>query len=261
MKKRILTIFGVIALLAIVISLPIYASSPSMHWLGTHSSAPSSPHNGDTYRNSTSGITYVYNGCSWELMNQDGAKGDKGDKGDTGAVGPQGEQGVQGLQGPKGDTGDVGPAGPTGPKGDTGAQGPQGDIGPAGPQGEQGIQGDTGATGATGPQGEVGPAGPKGDTGVTGATGPKGDKGDPGVANYRAGSASIAYKAKSVVITMSSALPNANYSVSVTVTTGPTWYIYSYKVTAKSTTQFTVTLPLAAPPGGITFDWLVIPYQ
>lgn len=45
----------------------------SITWLGTFSSAPSSPDLNDAYRNSTLKASYVWDGDSWELMNQDGS--------------------------------------------------------------------------------------------------------------------------------------------------------------------------------------------
>jgi hypothetical protein len=80
----------------------------------------------------------------WNIMGQQGPKGDtgaQGEKGDTGATGAIGPEGPVGATGAKGDTGDTGAIGPTGPAGATGPQGPKGDIGPQGPAGSQGAPG------------------------------------------------------------------------------------------------------------------------
>jgi len=174
-------------------------------------------------------------GSDWTLETWN-ITGPEGPKGDTG------EQGIQGIQGEKGDKGD---------KGDPGA------IGPQGPQGEKGDKGDKGDTGEIGP---TGPQGLKGDTGDVGPAGPKGDKGDPGVANYRAGSATILHRADSVTITFSSPMPNTSYSVVITPCTrivgASNFYIKN-----KTVSGCTIALMTGRAMGSITFDWLAIPYN
>jgi len=88
--------------------------------------------------------------------------GNQGPKGETGSTGATGETGTTGATGEIGQTGPKGEIGQTGPKGETGTTGATGEIGQTGPKGE------TGSTGATG---EIGQTGPKGETGSTGSNG------------------------------------------------------------------------------------------
>lgn len=138
---------------------PTGASGISLLWLGSRTSAPSTPSLNQAYYNSTLLKSYVWDGDSWEIISQDGAtgpKGDKGDKGDTGATGANGIS-INWL-------GDK-PAAPPTPSlnqayynttlfksfvwdGDSweilaqdGPQGIQGESGPAGPQGPTGANG------------------------------------------------------------------------------------------------------------------------
>ena len=104
--------------------------------------------------------------------------------------------------------------------------------------------------------GTVGPQGP------TGATGPAGPAGT--TVNYRAGNASIAQSTNHVHVTIS-AMPYANYSVSALISNSPNFGSSRYlQVSAKSTTEFTITLrdhdggTQNAPTGGVTFDWVAI---
>ena len=176
---------------------------------------PATGATGDTFINTNTGETFVYNGTTWVSNgNIKGPKGDTGASGPKGDTGSQGPKGDTGLQGPKGDTGSTGPKGDTGTNGTsvtsgttlpaTGAigdtfintttgetfvyngttwvpngniKGPKGDTGTSGPKGDTGSQGPKGDTGSTGPKGDTGTIGPKGDTG---STGPKGDTGSTG---------------------------------------------------------------------------------
>lgn len=73
-----------------------------------------------------------------------------------------------------------------------------------------------------------------------------------------------------VTVTMSTALPDANYSVHVTFTGagynfGPV--IPLFYVSAKTTGGFTITMrssagePVAAPAGGVVVDWTAISHN
>jgi hypothetical protein len=203
-----------------------------------------------------------------------GAPGPAGPTGPTGGTGPAGPTGLAGAPGPTGPTGEPGSAGATGPTGatgDTGATGPigpTGDTGVTGPIGPTGATGDTGTTGVTGPIGPTGPTGPTGSVGPTGATGP---------VAYRAGTASIVGTASSgdntVTVTFSSALPSANYAVSVlnTSTNGlhGSGLCQNFRAQTKTTTGFVIALVFCS--GGsaidiasgftITVDWIAIQYN
>ncbi len=103
----------------------------------------------------------------------------------VGAVGATGATGPMGPMGPMGPRGLTGPQGPQGPTGATGPQGPiglTGATGATGPQGPAGLIGPIGPTGATGPVGPYGPAGPTGPQGPVGPQGPQGPQGPAGPA-------------------------------------------------------------------------------
>src|SRR5690554_3479749 len=68
----------------------------SINWLGTYTTAPTSPALNDGYYNSTDGVSYVWNGTAWQIVAQDGTDGA------IGAAGPQGPQGPIGNTGPAG---------------------------------------------------------------------------------------------------------------------------------------------------------------
>ncbi|NOU18535.1 MAG: hypothetical protein HOO91_13350 [Bacteroidales bacterium] len=50
----------------------------SIQWLGTFSTAPSSPTKNQAYYNSTDKKSYVYDGLSWSIITQDGSQGSAG---------------------------------------------------------------------------------------------------------------------------------------------------------------------------------------
>src|SRR5690554_6017222 len=68
----------------------------SINWLGTYTTAPTSPALNDSYYNSTDGVSYIWNGTAWQIVAQDGTDGA------IGAAGPQGPQGPIGNTGPAG---------------------------------------------------------------------------------------------------------------------------------------------------------------
>src|SRR5690554_1593143 len=80
----------------------------AVNWLGSFATAPTSPALNDGYYNSTDGVSYVWNGSTWNIVAQDGSDG---------ATGPQG---------PQGPIGNTGPAGPAGPQGSAGVNGTNG---------------------------------------------------------------------------------------------------------------------------------------
>src|SRR5690554_3556794 len=80
----------------------------AVNWLGSFATAPTSPALNDGYYNSTDGVSYIWNGTTWNIVAQDGSDG---------ATGPQG---------PQGPIGNTGPAGPAGPQGSAGANGTNG---------------------------------------------------------------------------------------------------------------------------------------
>lgn len=188
---------------------------------------------------------------AWNIQGEKGDKGDKGDPGEQGIQGPKGEQGIQGERGLKGDDGAQGLQGDVGP---AGSQGEPGIQGPPGNDGPQGLKGDKGDTGATGPKGD------KGDQGGPGVVGPQGPQGPAGLVNYRAGTATIVAKAKSVTVSFSSTLPNANYSVALTNTSSLNYWWNSLKVSNKTATGFTITA-LYTMSSSIVFDWIAILYN
>lgn len=47
----------------------------SVNWLGTYTTAPSSPSTNDAYYNSTDGVSYIWNGSTWSIVAQDGTEG------------------------------------------------------------------------------------------------------------------------------------------------------------------------------------------
>src|SRR5690554_6146592 len=84
------------------------ANRVAVNWLGSFATAPTSPALNDGYYNSTDGVSYIWNGTTWNIVAQDGSDG---------ATGPQG---------PQGPIGNTGPAGPAGPQGSAGANGTNG---------------------------------------------------------------------------------------------------------------------------------------
>src|SRR5690554_7021672 len=80
----------------------------AVNWLGSSATAPTTPALNDGYYNSTDGVSYIWNGTTWNIVAQDGSDG---------ATGPQG---------PQGPIGNTGPAGPAGPQGSAGANGTNG---------------------------------------------------------------------------------------------------------------------------------------
>src|SRR5690554_2940935 len=47
----------------------------NMEWLGTYTTAPAGPTLNQAYYNSTDGVSYIWNGTSWEIVAQDGTGG------------------------------------------------------------------------------------------------------------------------------------------------------------------------------------------
>ncbi len=74
----------------------------SVQWLGDLSSNPSSPLLNQAYHNTNDGISYIYDGTSWQIISKDGLPGIQGPQGNQGSQGVQGLQGNQGLQGIQG---------------------------------------------------------------------------------------------------------------------------------------------------------------
>jgi hypothetical protein len=54
------------------------ADGISINWLGTFVTAPGSPSLNDAYYNSTDGVSYIWNGSSWQIIAQDGTGGGGG---------------------------------------------------------------------------------------------------------------------------------------------------------------------------------------
>jgi outer membrane lipoprotein-sorting protein len=173
--------------------------------------------NGDTYVNTTTGETYVYNNNTWTST----GTSLKGDKGDVGVVGVQGMPGTSGTPGiPGSGTAGAPGSGVTIVTNDTGTWvynpttntwtniiGPKGDKGDVGVVGVQGMPGTSGTPGipGSGTAGAPGSGvtivtndtgtwvynpttntwtniiGPKGDAGVVGVQGMPGTSGTPGI--------------------------------------------------------------------------------
>jgi hypothetical protein len=215
------------------------------------------------------------------LTGATGAAGTAGPAGAVGATGPTGPTGIAGPTGAVGPAGAAGAIGATGPTGPTGLTGPTGAVGPVGAVGAIGATGPTGPTGLTGPTGAVGPigavgaigaTGPTGPTGLTGPTGavgpagPTGPNGVPGLAQWRAGTATIAAGSSSVTVTLNSAFAGnpTNYEVAATFTQALNWGgvdVPILVVTSKTATTFVINsvnpqgAALNAPAGGVTVDW------
>src|SRR5690554_645693 len=152
----------------------------AVNWLGSFATAPTSPALNDGYYNSTDGVSYVWNGSTWNIVAQDGSDGATGPQGPQGPIGNTGPQGIPGANGVAVNwlgsfaTAPTSPAlndgyynstdgvsyiwnGTTwnivaqdGSDGATGPQGPQGPIGNTGPAGPAGPQGSAGANGTNG---------------------------------------------------------------------------------------------------------------
>jgi hypothetical protein len=92
----------------------------SITWMGSLALAPSSPTVNMAYYNTSMGISYVYDGSTWQILAQDGAIGAAGATGSTGATGTAGATGATGATGFTGLTGATGSTGATGATGATG---------------------------------------------------------------------------------------------------------------------------------------------
>ncbi|AHH01878.1 collagen triple helix repeat protein [Pithovirus sibericum] len=170
-----------------------------------------------------------------------GPTGNDGPTGENGAIGPIGSTGISGPTGPAGNTGptgpvgttgeigvtgQIGPTGPTGPNGFTGTTGPIGATGPTGEQGETGFTGSigpigptgnigfTGSTGTIGEVGAIGATGAIGSTGATGVTGATGEGVPPEVFSGIRSSSFTQSTTPTVVIGLTSFVPNPNFSSS-----------------------------------------------
>src|SRR5690554_4828854 len=152
----------------------------AVNWLGSSATAPPTPALNDGYYNSTDGVSYVWNGSTWNIVAQDGSDGATGPQGPQGPIGNTGPQGIPGTNGVAVNwVGSSATAPPTralndgydnstdevsyiwngttwnivaqdGSDGATGPQGPQGPIGNTGPAGPAGPQGSAGANGTNG---------------------------------------------------------------------------------------------------------------
>src|SRR5690554_4828283 len=152
----------------------------AVNWLGSSATAPPTPALNDGYYNSTDGVSYVWNGSTWQIVAQDGSDGATGPQGPQGPIGNTGPQGIPGTNGVAVNwLGSSATAPPTpalndgyynstdgvsyiwngttwnivaqdGSDGATGPQGPQGPIGNTGPAGPAGLQGSAGANGTNG---------------------------------------------------------------------------------------------------------------
>src|SRR5690554_1427964 len=152
----------------------------AVNWLGSFATAPTSPALNDGYYNSTDGVSYIWNGTTWNIVAQDGSDGATGPQGPQGPIGNTGPQGIPGTNGVAVNwLGSSATAPPTpalndgyynstdgvsyiwngatwnivaqdGSDGATGPQGPQGPIGNTGPAGPAGPQGSAGANGTNG---------------------------------------------------------------------------------------------------------------
>src|SRR5690554_5142227 len=152
----------------------------AVNWLGSSATAPPTPALNDGYYNSTDGVSYVWNGSTWQIVAQDGSDGATGPQGPQGPIGNTGPQGIPGTNGVAVNwlgsfaTAPTSPAlndgyynstdgvsyiwnGTTwnivaqdGSDGATGPQGPQGPIGNTGPAGPAGPQGSAGVNGTNG---------------------------------------------------------------------------------------------------------------
>src|SRR5690554_5002148 len=152
----------------------------AVNWLGSFATAPTSPALNDGYYNSTDGVSYVWNGSTWNIVAQDGSDGATGPQGPQGPIGNHGPQGIPGTNGVAVNwLGSSATAPPTpalndryynstdgvsyiwngttwnivaqdGSDGATGPQGPQGPIGNTGPAEPAGPQGSAGANGTNG---------------------------------------------------------------------------------------------------------------
>jgi len=116
-----------------------------------------------------------------------------------------------------------------------------------------------------GPTGETGPMGP---TGPTGPTGPQGDTG-PTFTDWRAGTGTITSGNASVTVSFSSAMSSTSYAAVVEITNSPS--IGSpviLQASGKTVNGFTITLvdpttgsSVTAPTGGVTVNWIAMPYN
>src|SRR5690554_581923 len=152
----------------------------AVNWLGSSATAPPTPALNDGYYNSTDGVSYVWNGSTWQIVAQDGSDGATGPQGPQGPIGNTGPQGIPGTNGVAVNwLGSSATAPPTpalndgyynstdgvsyiwngttwnivaqdGSDGATGPQGPQGPIGNTGPAGPAGPQGSAGVNGTNG---------------------------------------------------------------------------------------------------------------
>ncbi|MEI8204314.1 MAG: hypothetical protein WCH34_14925 [Bacteroidota bacterium] len=75
------------------------ANGISIQWLGTFPMAPSNPTINQAYHLSTMGISYIWDGTAWQMMNRDGQNGTNGTNGLAGADGVTGATGAVGATG------------------------------------------------------------------------------------------------------------------------------------------------------------------
>jgi hypothetical protein len=127
--------------------------------------------------------------------------------------------------------------------GQIGPQGPQGNTGP------QGVQGVQGSPGVQGPQGTQGDSGPQGTQGVQGT-----------IVENQHGRVAIGNTTDTVSATFGAAFADTNYTliVSLTNVTDNPPSDYMLKVTAKSTTGFTVVLSGATDSANYVLEYFAI---
>ena len=220
-----------------------------------------------------------------------------GGTGPEGPAGPSGAPGATGVPGTDGKTvlnGSGAPASGLGSNGDfyidttnNAVYGPKTSggwgsatslVGPSGAPGATGIPGTDGKTVLNGSGAPSDSLGANGDfyidTTANKIYGPKATGAwpltgtslvGPTFANYRAGAVGIGSTTSSASVTFD-AVPNANYSVSLTFEGTPVPKVGFLECTNKTTTGFTVSIvdasgvPVPQDIGGAIIDWVLIPY-
>jgi len=78
-----------------------------------------------------------------------------------------------------------------------------------------------------------------------------------GTSTVQAGSATVAAGNTTVTVSHSLGAPNAVALTPTNANVGIVWGGGGYWVTGKTNTSFVINLGVAAPAGGVTFDWMV----